>query len=69
MVASLNASLRYWSSFGTLASVAGYESVCGFGGMVGIGFNLVSDSRHVLMTAAMVSGWDSMSWGEHNGMI
>ena len=68
-VVFLNASLRYCSSFGTSASVAGYGSVCDFGGMVAIGFSLVSDSRHVLLTAAIVSGWDGMRWGEHNGMI
>ena len=64
----VNASLRYCSSFGKLASVAGYGSVCGFGCMVGVDFALVGDSTSVLSTAAMVSGWYGMGWGKHNDM-
>ena len=64
----VNASLRYCSSFGILASGAGSGSVCGFGCMVGVDFALVGDSTSVLSTAAMVSGWYGMGWGKHNDM-
>ena len=66
---SLNASLIYCSSFGTLASVAGYGSVCGFGGLARVSFGLVGDSLCTLLAAGIMPGWDGMVWGKHNSMI
>ena len=66
---SLNASLIYCSSFGTLASVAGYGSVCGFGGLVRVNFGFVGDSTCTLLTAGIMSGRDGMKWGKHNSTI
>ena len=56
----LNASLRYCSSFDT-ASVAGYGSVCGFSGMVEVGFGLVGDSTCVIDNSNGIwLGWHGM---------
>ena len=69
-VVSLNASLRYCSSFGTLWSVAGYSRLGGFGGIVGLVTVLKDDfAAGVVLAAFMISGCDGMGCRKHDGMM
>ena len=60
-IVSLNASLRYCSNFGTYSSVPGYDSFCGFVGIVGLVTVLMDNlSAGVVLTQVMISGCDDM---------